>query len=614
MRRSQAGLVVSVFVVFLAASCGQSVRRSGQIETFDVVQNAGAKTGGIGYPRYRFNAPEVTLEQARVGEDARLDPMLGDLVRFTNDSVTITVPQVYLNHLPSTLSSTFTKRYDAMLFAEVWENAASDRSSPSLNKVVYVALDQNVPGMLNFTNAIAYGPTTFKGHPIRIKFTLVLLQRRAKESTDTAAKTVQDVVSVAAAANPVAGVSSTVIGLLRQLIKSLPDVEAFDFEATFIPFRPPEAMQAASAVAAQTSVASKVNEVASSKQFSRDENIALAAAIEQAMSAALTSRFESVASRIDAVAKVPLSDDALRALVVDKDFKMVAAAAKIENASVNVEERINEIIKTVSPEAQKNQAANLNTVVSSAKAATVNEWLANSFTNVQRGVQELREATNKEAAHAAIIKIQSCSDYRSIVAADPAVELLKNEINSRPWLRYGMYAIVETARYPADGSEPRLIDVDGKLWEKSRLTLGPGDATNYMLMDVLPGQIAVDDRVLQAASAAATELFDSVGYVPTRQILDAPERISQQIDRSRLDILESIIRIKSESLAMSMARNAKDVSKKGLFEPKGEFEKRWEAEVFSTLPKEDQKDLATRWTPIRDSVRTQFSNRFSVGH
>ena len=118
------------------------------------------------------------------------------------------------------------------------EDAAAGYNSPSLTSIVYVGRNQLVPGMLNFRDALAYGPTYYKGHPLRIRFTVLVLQ---KEKSDKAASAVDVVGTIASAAVPGYGalIGEAAKGL-KALLKAQKDVVAFDFELTMLADRPEE--------------------------------------------------------------------------------------------------------------------------------------------------------------------------------------------------------------------------------------------------------------------------------------------------------------------------------------------------------------------------------------
>src|SRR5262249_27464195 len=102
--------------------------------------------------------------------------------------------------------------------------------------IVYVGPNQKVPGRLNFRDMLAYGPTRFKGHPLRVRFTMMVLQKNA---ADRNASAIDIISSFAAAAAPqYSAITSEVAKVLHGILKAQPDIKFFDFEATLLSDEP----------------------------------------------------------------------------------------------------------------------------------------------------------------------------------------------------------------------------------------------------------------------------------------------------------------------------------------------------------------------------------------
>lgn len=592
--------------VAMICSCGPTVRRSGQIELFSLEQTG--DTGQLRPPRRAFTEPKVLFEQARVGPTSRVDPELGDLVRFTTDSVTMTVPTVYLDHLPATLSSVTTGRYDAMLFAEVWENAAMDRGEPAINRIVHVALDQPVPGRLNFQDAIAYGPTLFKGHPMRIKFTLVLLQRRAKESGDTAAKSLQDFVSLAGAGTPTGAAASTVVALIRQIMRSLPDVEAFDFEVTFYPYNPPAASDIV-AIGQSMAIADRIASVRKSPDLEKAQR--LGRDLLEYSDLLSEDRYEHFRQSItDATNVMP---GASRASVIAQ----LQQAQELDPPRA-AGSQINEEIASLSSRAgpiSRDEIASLQASKSSIVQA-IEGAAKNQFVRVRQGAESLTNASTEEEIRAAIATIQSCGDYNRIEAVPGDIQAIQRAINARPWFRYSMYALVETAHYHFAGSPPREFDMRGVHFENERFQLQgatPGRSPNWMLLDILPGLQPVDDRTIRAASEAADRFRELSGYIPSRRLIEDPARLTEHLDTIHADTFETLMAVRAERLAVELARNAKSdgTSMSDVFKEDGMFMTRFAEDLESLRGTDSWKtEDKSRWLKVADRVRRQFDLRF----
>lgn len=215
------GLFVLVGVVaapLLSAGCVET-RSAGQAEQFRVEED-GSLT----------RAYELTTDPARMPVRRSVTGDFGDPIRHSDDVVTMQVLSAYIENLPTTLTGS----QDIILFAEVWENSAMGYRSPALNQVVYVAENQRVPGRINALGNLAYGPTRFKGHPLKVKFTLLVLQRRKGEQASSAANVVAGFMSASSAVTPYGAIASQAVGVVREILRNQPDVVAFDFEATFL--------------------------------------------------------------------------------------------------------------------------------------------------------------------------------------------------------------------------------------------------------------------------------------------------------------------------------------------------------------------------------------------
>lgn len=215
-RRSMHALLVSLLaaLTFLA---GCSSRQSGQVELFGIDESQGTLS--------RYSEIKPSTERGAF-------PDFGDPIRSNDDVVTVQVETAFLQNLPATLTGS----HDVIIFADVWENAAAGYNTASLTSIVYIGPNQKVPGRLNFRDALAYGPTNFKGHPLRIRFSVVLLQKAQSEKQASAIDIIEAFVSAAAPESAV--LTGTVAKTLQGLLKSQPDVKFFDFEVTLCSDQP----------------------------------------------------------------------------------------------------------------------------------------------------------------------------------------------------------------------------------------------------------------------------------------------------------------------------------------------------------------------------------------
>lgn len=225
-----------VGVSALLLPCGCVSRQTGQNELFWVdVDDRLVRPGA-------YSTTKKAVDQ--IWERKSLTGTWGDYVRYNDDVLTVAVDQVYLDSLPSPAVGP----RDVVLFAEVWENAAEGFKAQSLNQIVFIALNQQVPGRLNFTGNLAYGPTRFKGHPLKIKFTLMLVQSgdtqtilpafSGRATSRSPLDVLNSLKSVADLAGPQAQLASEAVTVARELLRAQPDIAVFDFEATFYSVAP----------------------------------------------------------------------------------------------------------------------------------------------------------------------------------------------------------------------------------------------------------------------------------------------------------------------------------------------------------------------------------------
>lgn len=213
-------MALRIAAVLLSIACctqtGCQDRVSGQVEAFAI-------TGGK-LQRFNAQAPAVRAHPADPGE--------GEPIRSNDDVVTIQVESAFLHDLPPRLTGS----NDVIIFVDVWENAATGYNSPSLTSIVYLGKNQKVPGRFNFRDALAYGPTRYKGHPLRIRFSMMVLQ---KKQADQGASTIDVIGAFAVTAAPQYGIiTSEVAKALQSVLKAQPDIIVFDFEATFLSDQP----------------------------------------------------------------------------------------------------------------------------------------------------------------------------------------------------------------------------------------------------------------------------------------------------------------------------------------------------------------------------------------
>ena len=656
MRRFPAPVAVALSVLLPVTLLGCKARTSGQVEAFQPERTTkGERTKTTLTPMSsgrEYPALGLIEENLRIGANARIEPQIGDLVRFTTDSVTIVIPTMYIDKVRGAFGD-ITGRYDMVLFAEVWENGAHDRSTPPLNRIVFLAVDQRLPSRLNFVDAIAYGPTFFKGHPIRIKFTLVLAQRRDKENADTGLKTLEQLSSLAQVGAPTSSAVSAAIGLARTVVKNIPDVEAFDFEMTLLPYRPSGVSERSRSVAktliTKLSAIQSDNAKAVSDFIGRNEVATLAdeyigLQVEGLKVMSLFADAQSIAREFD---ESPERVKGATANTVSTATAEQRKRAGLDQQFSNARTAINDEIESLKQRVDMSLRAEMDglklpagSVLDANTTATLKSHLdktrryllENTFKNVRAGAIELARASDTAAVSQACTMLVRCQDFRKLVAdaaRDTATEdgsekrmaKFLEEAKCRPWLRYTTYALVETRRYKYGSTESTIFDAKDMDLANPLHQLRPGrpdgEQPNWMTVEVVPGLIALDDKVMEEASRAAGELQQSMGYTPSRTLLLDPKKTIEQVNAVESSILQGIARVRGEQLALRLAKEARAAGKSarspfeigtGMFA--SDFDKVIR-KMVEGVGAQEKNALQAALEAIRDDIRQQFFDRFT---
>lgn len=235
-RRDYARLVFFCACLFGLGGCqgaGTTLRLAGQVELFEIEP----ETHRLARPL----SPNESLPLSRKRED--LTQNWGSNIRFNTDVVTVQVHSLCLEDVPKGLTGS----RDIVVFADVWENAAAAYGSPPLTSIAYLGKNQLVPGRMNFSGAIVYGPTLYKGTPLKVRFTVMLLQ---KEKGSQQAE-IADVIAKYTSLIPTYGaIASEIVGVIRDMLRAQPDIITFDYEAVLIADEP-NRTEAASSVSSE---------------------------------------------------------------------------------------------------------------------------------------------------------------------------------------------------------------------------------------------------------------------------------------------------------------------------------------------------------------------------
>ncbi len=123
MKKSFTVVILTLTLLSLVA-CAQTIRRSGQVELF-YVDNYDKLVKALS------NKPMLDDRQGPI-------PKFGDFPRFPQDTITVQVHSLYLENLPPTFFGSATGSNDVILFADVWENAATTAyNAPTTTNIVY---------------------------------------------------------------------------------------------------------------------------------------------------------------------------------------------------------------------------------------------------------------------------------------------------------------------------------------------------------------------------------------------------------------------------------------------------------------------------------------------
>lgn len=156
---------------------------------------------------------------------ATTKPARGEI--STGEQIIICVDSAYIHSLPPRLTGS----RDIILFAEVQPDASTGYAGPKVSSIVYLGENQRVPGRLNFTDNLAFGPVVYSGRQLKIKFTLMVLQGAESARQQSM---VGVIAKLAGAAGPqYSAVTSLLASTIRDILAAQPDIVAFDYETTF---------------------------------------------------------------------------------------------------------------------------------------------------------------------------------------------------------------------------------------------------------------------------------------------------------------------------------------------------------------------------------------------
>jgi hypothetical protein len=543
-------LCSTLITSMIAAAGGCSGRKVGQVELYNIGTDSG-RLYAIGQSSEDGGFSSSPKPEVRLRKD--VEGTWDDYIMYRDDVIAVQVQSAYLNRVPSTITGS----RDIILFAEVWENAAQGYNSQAINTIVYAAQSQMIPSRLNFTGNLAFGPAAFSGHPFKIKFTLMILQKRTGEQASSSIGVIQNFMSAASAASPYAAIASQAISVLREVLRNQPDVVAFDFEATLPSISPRELHQTSLEVAQEAATNVTANALLTTDSPNLANAKALDDAIEKikpavegdirksliesqlAMRKSMDSSARKIATAIQTnVPKVTISPEP-----IGGDREAVKKAGMDADRLVSIDSVPNatgEPIEMKLFEIPKIEIHVINSISDEAKRQSLKNAVADSSLELLSSYKLAAEST-KNAAGSVLAKVARSG--RTLSDGDRLM----------PWLKYGYYAVVET-----DSRSPEVPDLQLG-WENNHrlrggIIVGNKDQNlfsslqaNYLIFSITPGQLAESPEILAAAAESNKRLLDQL-----RQPLTTTQSLNK-IQESTLSLQRVVLRTRIERACREVA-------------------------------------------------------------
>jgi hypothetical protein len=143
------------------------------------------------------------------------------IVPHKGEIITLVVNNIFIRYLKETIGSPH-----VLVYAEVYDDGKDDPGTV-VSKLIFNQINQPQGVSLGIADRIIYGPTAFKGFPIRIKFFIVELD---KEQKKMASNILDAAASIASAARPEA---APAVGVGLRIAKLLNALNQDDFELRF---------------------------------------------------------------------------------------------------------------------------------------------------------------------------------------------------------------------------------------------------------------------------------------------------------------------------------------------------------------------------------------------
>ncbi|UCE52430.1 MAG: hypothetical protein JSV31_24740 [Desulfobacterales bacterium] len=143
------------------------------------------------------------------------------IIPHKGEIITLVVNNVFIRYLKETFGNPH-----VLVYAEVYDDGKDDPST-AVSKLIFNQINQPPGVNLGIADRIIYGPTAFKGFPIRIRFFIVELD---KEQKKMASNILDAAANIASAAKPEA---APVVGVGLRIAKLLNALNQDDFELRF---------------------------------------------------------------------------------------------------------------------------------------------------------------------------------------------------------------------------------------------------------------------------------------------------------------------------------------------------------------------------------------------
>lgn len=171
---------------------------------------------------YAVNTPTGAIVDRDVLPDSEPEGAPARIVPHKGEIISIVLNNVFIRHLEESVIA----NPHVLVYAEVYDGAL-DSPEAAFSKVLYNAPNQPENVNLGLSDRLIYGPTPYKGFPIRIRFFIVELDKEQKE---TAAKIITAAGTLASSLRPEA---APIVGIAVEIAQAINALNEDDFELRF---------------------------------------------------------------------------------------------------------------------------------------------------------------------------------------------------------------------------------------------------------------------------------------------------------------------------------------------------------------------------------------------